>query len=86
MKPSLQELLDNLHAELSQTVNLDHEARERLQQLAADIQRTLAGEASSEAAELSSGLLASVDRFEASHPRLTETVGQLAQALAGMGI
>lgn len=32
------------------------------------------------------GLAASVDGFEASHPRLVRTVNQISQSLAGLGI
>lgn len=86
-RQELHQSLEALHAELSRAAPLDGDLREQLEQLAGDISRHLADGGEQQAAsQLSGGLHGLVESFEATHPRLTDAVNRLADALAGLGI
>lgn len=84
---SLPEILTELHEALEGMGDLDERLRSELRGAADDIQGALDD---SRAEELSDSLrdrmTAALERFEGSHPRLTEIVGRVADALADLGI
>jgi hypothetical protein len=85
----LHERLKQLHAELQQVGAVDEESRALLQKIEDDIQAVLtlkAGEHPHRYRRFGEGLRAGIERFEASHPDLALTMGQLADMLAKMGI
>jgi len=87
---SLQESLAHIHDELASADAVDDDTRALLAQLGADIARLLEtpGPARDEGDKsvLAESLREAVGTFEASHPRLTETLARLADTLSGMGI
>lgn len=89
MEQQLQERLKQLHADLQQVESVDDESRAILEKLEDDI-RELIGSAESEHPNRYKGfgesLRGSLERFEASHPDLALTMGQLADMLAKIGI
>ena len=82
----LREELAELHQELSRSRSVDPEARALLVELARDIEALL--ERSEPAGEppLVERLRAATERFEESHPALTEAIGRIADQLARLGI
>jgi hypothetical protein len=89
MEQQLQERLKQLHTELQQVESVDDESRAILEKLGGDI-RELIGSPEDERASrykgFGEGLRESIERFEASHPDLALTMGQLADMLAKIGI
>jgi hypothetical protein len=83
---SLRQMLENLRAELHRAGDLDDSSRELLRVVESDIQQVLerAGEPHPES--FTDRLRETVDRFEESHPTLTEAVGRVLDQLAKMGI
>jgi len=86
-KRTLPEILTELHEALEGMGDLDVQLRSELRGAAEDIQEALDD---SRAEELSDSLrdrvTGSLERFEGSHPRLTEIVGRVADALSDLGI
>jgi septal ring factor EnvC (AmiA/AmiB activator) len=85
----LHERLKQLHAELQQVESVDDESRALLQKLEGDISdllQTNESESSPQYKGFGEGLRAGIERFEASHPDLALTMGQLADMLAKIGI
>jgi hypothetical protein len=86
----LVETLAKLHAELSNSDQVDPATLESLRTLTADLQRLLdrpsAGGAPAEVRPAARGLRDLLLEFEADHPQLSDTLGKVADALAGMGI
>lgn len=80
----LQALLLELDRELKATRSLDSQSQELLQQVLADIPGVPAGSSTHRAAE--SRLRELMLRFEAEHPQLSGTIGQVADALGKLGI
>lgn len=81
--------LAELHAELSQSDQVDPASLERLRHLTGEIGRLLEHEdaADQEEAEgVTSGLKDLLLKFEADHPELSLTLGKVADALAAIGI
>lgn len=81
--------LDVLSAELADADQVSDEARQKLEQVAGDIRRRLEGAGSAAAKtsdESMSGLQQALLEFEAEHPQLTGAIGQVASALANLGI
>ncbi len=80
--------LDVLNAELADADQVNDEARQKLQQVADDIRARLDDQRSSAAGspESMSGLQEALLEFESEHPQLTGAIGQLASALANLGI
>lgn len=85
----LHERLKQLHTELQQIDSLDDDSRAMLQKLEGDIQALL-NASEGERPHLYQGfgerLREGIERFEASHPNLALTMGQLADMLAKIGI
>lgn len=81
--------LRRLHDELAQTEQIGPETREAFARVAADIQRLTNPEeptTAEEARKSHEGLNGLVLEFEAEHPRLAESIGRVADALANLGI
>jgi hypothetical protein len=82
----LRELLEALHAELRRTRAVDDESRELLRAVDGDIQRALERSGEQEPDSLIERLRETVDRFEGTHPALTEAVSRVLDSLVKMGI
>jgi Domain of unknown function (DUF4404) len=80
--------LDVLNAELEDSDQVSDEARQKLQQVTADIRQRLGASATSAAGgdQSLSGLQEALLEFESDHPQLTGAIGQVASALANLGI
>jgi len=76
--PSLSEIIDELREALEDPDDLNEELRAELRG-APDHEREWSG-------SLRDRLTDTLERFEKSHPKITETVGRLADALSDMGI
>ena len=88
-KHHLHEQLQGLQRELHHLESVDEPDRHLLQQSKEDIQALLehpGGHDPSQYERLSERLAESIERLEASHPRVTLFMGQLAETLAKMGI
>lgn len=88
-KPQLQEKLEELHNELQQIDSVDEDERKILQKVIGDINKLIEAEDADQHHDydrLGEGLREGIERFEASHPRATMLMGQLADALAKIGI
>jgi predicted component of type VI protein secretion system len=88
-KQQLDELLKQLHAELSQTASVDVESREALRTLMNDIQGLLnraEGEQAKSYQPLLDGLNRAVAQFEVSHPKLALAITQAINALVDIGV
>ncbi|SRR6056297_389130 len=80
----LEEILRELHEELSRADELDEQQVEYLRAALADIRGKIDEE--TEAGGLVGRLRELEKQFEETHPTLTNTIGQLADMLAQMGI
>lgn len=95
-KEKIEELLRQLHNELAEADNVDAELSEKLRGTAAEIQTALQRQPSlpatideapeSESTGVIDQLRDAAERFEDSHPTLTNTVGRIADALSQLGI
>ena len=88
-KNQLHETLEQLHSELEKIEWVDEADRQTLEKLTADIQKlTRSGDSEHEHSyeRLAEGLREGIERFEASHPTATMLMGQVADALAKIGI
>jgi chromosome segregation ATPase len=88
-KKQLHETLEQLHRELQQIESVDDSEQQTLQKLMTDIEKlTQSREISQQQAyePLVEGLKEGIEKFEASHPRTTLLMGQVADALAKIGI
>lgn len=83
----LQQLLTDLHRELSAAQTLDADSRRMLEQVLRDV-RALdpAGGAGAGSGGPAAQLQEAALRLEAGHPRLASALGQLGDALAKLGI
>jgi hypothetical protein len=80
----LRDTLQRLHDELAAHPDLDGETTALLREVLADISGLLEGRSAGD--NLATRLQSATSDFEATHPRLTAAVTQLADALSGMGI
>jgi hypothetical protein len=80
----LREQLAALHAALQRADSLDEESRAQLREVMDDIRLTL--ERGHRSESLTGRLREAVDRFEGTHPALTEAAGRVIDALANLGI
>jgi hypothetical protein len=79
--------LERLRRELAEGPRLDAESRRLLEELDREIEEVLEADRGEGAdAGLVDRLRAARDRFETSHPNLTELIGGIADLLARMGI
>ena len=88
-KQQLDSALEELHTELQKIESVDERERHILEKLMHDIQKLSASRESDEHAEydrLGERLKEGIELFEASHPRATMLMGQVADALAKIGI
>ena len=85
--PSLSEIIDELREVLEAPDDLDEELRAELRGAAEEILEALDPAHDQElSSSLRDRLTNTLERFEKSHPKITETVGRLADALSDMGI
>jgi len=83
----LRSLVEQLESEILRLRADDHEARERLQALVADLHRRVAEEEDAPRHEdLMDSLRESVERFEVEHPRATGIINHIMMTLGNMGI
>jgi hypothetical protein len=95
-KQRLRDTLQTLHQELAGQTDLDAKTAEALLVIMADITRLLDGNTTESGdspdpqitgqGSLAQRLSSATGDFEASHPKLTTAVTQLAEALSAMGI
>ncbi len=83
---SLREILQELHRALEASPEVGQKGRDALRQAAEDIQAALDSPTTERSSGLSDQLSQALERFEGSHPRLTQLVGRLADALSDLGI
>ena len=88
MMEDLRRRLEDLHAELSRTREVDAEARRALEAVLEEIRALLAksGGGRHEPGSLTERLRDAGRHFEESHPTLTATLGRVIDALAALGI
>ena len=85
--PSLNEIIDELREVLEAPEDLDEELRAELRGVAEELLEALDPDHERELSDsLRDRLTNTLERFEKSHPKITETVGRLADALSDMGI
>jgi len=82
----LRELLEALHAELRRTDAVDERSRALLREVDGDIQNALARAGGAQSESFVERLRETVDRFEGTHPALTEAVTRVLDSLVAMGI
>jgi len=95
-KEKIEELLRQLHNELAEADNVDADLSEKLRGTAVEIQTALQRQQSlsavlgespdTESHGVIDQLRDAAERFEDSHPTLTNTVGRIADALSQLGI
>jgi hypothetical protein len=91
MADELSDAMNKLHQELVEHPRLDASKIESLKALMADIQQVIDEQSSEQLGASDSGTLSSriqdyVEEFEASYPKLTQTLSMIAERLADMGI
>ena len=87
-KEQLQATLWRLHDELSQTEGVDPDTLARLRSITDELQLALdqPDDRSDDVESSVSGLKDLLLKFEAEHPKLSATIGRVADTLAAMGI
>jgi hypothetical protein len=83
---SLREVLNELHAALEESPEIEAEGREALRQASAEIAAALDEPDGARTESLRVSLERALERFERSHPKLTSIVGRIADALSDLGI
>ncbi|MFT7637394.1 MAG: hypothetical protein ACI9Y8_001168 [Candidatus Omnitrophota bacterium] len=85
--PKLAEALKKLNAEIDKLEPADQESREKLETLVNDINNKLHGHSDQEQDNgLASQIKESALCFEARHPVISETLGEIKLALYGIGL
>ncbi len=83
----LQKSLDALHAEIGKLETPDAAVKDKLLALIDDVEKQVQNPDGSEHAKVASQKLPDlIEQFEADHPKVTDTLGQLLNTLSGMGI
>jgi hypothetical protein len=82
---TLRSSLKKLHDQLSSAHALDAETRALLREVAQDIESVLAS-AEPDSGSLKERVDEAAVRFEASHPQLAHTLGEITDALAKLGV
>jgi hypothetical protein len=82
----LHEILDELHELLETEKEMGDEAVGALKQAASEIRGAVEEESEGDHDGLLEQLNSALERFEGRHPKLTELVGRVADALSDMGI
>jgi hypothetical protein len=85
VKDRLNQLLEELHAELGTAESLDDAAKQQLRDLAGEISAKVQS-AETAVDEEETPLQTTVLEFETDHPRITGILGQIAEALSRLGI
>ena len=83
---ALHDTLAHLHEQLESAESLDDELRDELRQAMQEIRETLDAGAHPASEGLIDRIEALTQRFEGSHPQLSEVVGRVVDALARLGI
>ena len=83
---NLREMLERLRGELARADAVDERSRELLRAVDADIHGVLERAGERQPDSVMERLRETVERFEDTHPALTEAVGRVLDALAKMGI
>lgn len=79
--------LTKLHQELSTVDSVDDSTKEMLTTVMQDIVKVLSGEHEGDASQATSENVRNLmSEFEAEHPKMAQALGQLADALANLGI
>jgi len=88
VRQRLQELLDELHAELGDSSALDQESRQELRELAQQIEAAVGDEGDDDgiAAQAMEHIDEATVAFESEHPRLAGILSSIADTLAKLGI
>jgi hypothetical protein len=81
----LQNLLADLHRELSGAGSVDPESRRLIEQVLSDIRHLVPESAGQDAGGPAAELREAALRIESEHPRLATALGQLADTLAKLG-
>ena len=82
----LRQKLDELHAELEQTKELDDEDRQHLAAVMGEIREAVDQSGPASRGSFTDRLKESLTRFEASHPRLAALVREISTTLSEAGI
>jgi len=84
----LRQLLEQLHAEIQVTDTIDDRSRELLRGVLGDIEDLLERKQKqgTRPESIIERLRGAVKSFEKTHPTLTDAIGRVADALAGIGI
>ena len=83
----LQDKLQQLRAEIDMVAVDDSEARDRMNALLGEVEKTLDSESAEEVDDnLVQNLREAVSRFEADHPRATAILNDIMVTLSNMGI
>ena len=83
----LQDKLKQLRTEIDKVAGHDNEARDRMNSLLAEVEKTLDQESAGEVDDnLLQNLRETISRFEADHPRATAILNDIMVALSNMGI
>jgi hypothetical protein len=85
----IKDLIGQIHGALDGSSAVSKKDRELLEQLSAELRALLSEPGAAARARqqnIIDRLLTAITRFEASHPDLTATMGQVSKALADMGI
>ena len=87
-EPDLRQMLKQLHTELQRADTIDDRSRELLRSVLGDIEDLLERkqEPGAQPESIIERLREAVRAFEKTHPTLTNAIGRVADALAGMGI
>jgi len=82
----LREAIERLRAEIGTIDPADTRSRERLRDLANELERQLASPVDEGDEDLGERVRDAVERFEAEHPRVTEALNQISVILGNMGL
>ena len=84
----LRQMLEQLHTELQRTDAIDDRSREMLRSVLGDIEDLLERKEKrgTPPESITDRLREAVRAFETTHPTLTDAIGRVADALAGIGI
>ena len=82
------QMLEQLHTELQRADTIDDRSRELVRGVLGDIEDLLERKQKrgTQPESIIEGLREAVRTFETTHPTLTDAIGRVADALAGMGI
>jgi len=87
VKQELRQLLEQLHTELGDADSLDDQARERLRNMAQEIEAAVGPEEDKTLGEETMGQLQETAlSIESEYPRLSAVIGSIADTLAKLGI